>query len=155
VRIKIYGVVCFALIISSLFVPSFIVKSVAVDPAHEQENTTPLEKFRLKMMMEFLRQRHPEFLDIVDHIKATEGRASDLAREFKRVGTEEERRHTLDRVRGLLEEATRQKFELTEMTLDGLQQRLDELRRRHHRHQTRFDEIVDTRLNRLLHFGSD
>jgi len=38
--------VCFALIISSLLVPSFIVKSVAVDQAHERQNLQPMEKFR-------------------------------------------------------------------------------------------------------------
>ena len=143
--------VCFALIISSLLVPSFIVKSVAVDQAHERQNLQPMEKFRMKMMLEFLRQNHPELLDTVDNIKAMERRASELAREFKRADAEIEKQHTLNEIRGLLEDATRQKFELTDMTLEGLQQKLDELRLRHHRHQTRFDEIIDNRLRNLLH----
>lgn len=150
-RIKIHALLCFALIISFPLIPSFIEKSKAVERHRERRKHPPMEKFQRKMMMDFLRLHHPDVLGAVKNIRAMESEAHNLAREFKHSTSEDEKRRTANRIRRLLEEAARQKFELTEMTLEGVQQKLDELRSRHDRNKLRFDELIEYRLERLLH----
>ena len=140
-----------ALIISFSLNPGFIEKSGAAEHFREGEKHRPAEKFRRKMMLNFLQMHHPDIHNQMRHLKNMEEEANALAQNFRHSRSEEEKQHIENHIRGLLEETMRQRLELTDLALHGIQEKLDEIRERHDRNKLRFDEILDHRLRKLLH----
>jgi hypothetical protein len=50
----------------------------------------------------------------------------------------------------LLEEATMTRFELTDVALEGIQMKIEEMRTRHENNRRLFDDIIERRMKNLL-----
>ena len=136
----------FALLLT--FSPGLDLKSGSAQQS--QRARTDGENTQRNRTLQYLRQHHPELLQMISDIRKMEEQARNLARAHARRPSEDEKRAIEDRIRLLLEDALTLQFEMTDRTLEGLVRRYEELRERHERNRGRFEEIVEQRLARLL-----
>jgi hypothetical protein len=138
----------FLLALLITFSPGLDLKSESAQQG--QKAQTGGENIPRSRTLQYLRQHHPELLQLISDIRKMEEQARNLARAHARRPNEDEKRAIEDRIRYLLEDTLRLQFEMTDRTLESLVMRYEELRERHERNRGRFDEIVEQRLVRLL-----
>ena len=110
------------------------------------------QSFDRKKMIENIREQHPEIMQMMQNLREMQKEARNLAREYDKQASEEQKKDIENRLRFISEEILRHQFAITERTLDHLAQRYEELRDRHQKNKERFDDIVEQRLSELLRF---
>ena len=136
----------FALLLT--FSPGLQLKSGSAQQG--QRERTDGENIQRNRTLQYLRQHHPELLQMISDIRKMEDQARNLARAHARRPNEDDKRAVEDRIRSLMEDTLRLQFKMTDMTLESLARRYEELRERHERNKGQFDEIVEQRLARLI-----